>query len=200
MRQSNIAAGLVVFTVLAGTAQAAPQPDLSSSVANTLTHIGISVPVLATAGLMVLGDERQEQVGRQGGDALLATGAVTLLLKEITRQPRPNDLSAQDGFPSGHASLTFAFARCLSNEYPDWGKLAYLWAAGVSWSRVRREDHSIAQVLAGAALGSYIADRSRHSSGGLLGGLIVKDEPAAFTSRPELAHRLRNLGLWQARW
>ncbi len=183
-------------------ASAAPPQDLSSDVANTLTHIGISVPVLATISLVAFGDEKQEQVGRQAGDALLATSAATWLLKEISNQPRPCDPQAEKGFPSGHASVNFAFARCVAEEYEDWGKLAYVWAAGVSWSRVRRDAHSVAQVVAGAALGWWVADRSIHSDGGLLAGLIAKETPLALSSRPIAMEGLSTacLDLWQASW
>ncbi len=203
MRLITLASVLIVSVTL-GTSGAvsAPRPDLSSDVANTLTHIGISVPVLTTTSLVVFGNDEQEQVGRQAGDALLATGAATLLVKEITNQSRPDDPNAEDGFPSGHASMNFAFARCVAQEYEDWGNLAYLWAAGVSWSRVRRDDHSVAQVIAGAALGWWVADRSIHSDGGLLTGLIVKETPMALSSRPIATEKLSTarLNVWQASW
>lgn len=201
MRQGNVAALLVASTIFWGSpAVAQPQPDLSSSLANSLTHVGISVPMLATTRLVVLGDEKQEQVGRQAADALLVTGAATLLLKEITRQSRPDAPQAHDGFPSGHASITFAFAKSISEEYEDWGKLAYLWAVGVSWSRVRREDHNIGQVVAGGALGWYLADRSLHSHGGLLNGLVVKEAPLALTSTSTRPLSTSCFSLWQTSW
>lgn len=201
MYRSSLAAILVVLAGLScPVALATPQPDLSSSLANTLTHIGLSVVEGTTAYLAIGGNQRQKQVGRQAADALIVTAAATGLLKEITNQSRPNDPQAQEGFPSGHASLTFAFARCISDEYKDWGKLAYLWAAGVSWSRVRREDHSVAQVMAGAALGWWVADRSLGSHGGLLNGLIVKQVPLAFSSQPTEGRSVASLRLWQTSW
>ncbi len=201
MYRCNLAAAVIVVVILrCPVALAVPQPDLSSNLANTLTHVGISVPVLTAASLVVVGDEKQRQVGRQSADALVVTAAATRLLKEITDQSRPYDPQATDGFPSGHASITFTFARCIADEYEDWGKLAYLWAAGVSWSRVRREEHSIPQVLAGAALGTYIADRSIHSDGGLLKGLIVKETPLAFTIQPTEGLITPRLSLWHTSW
>ena len=201
MRQRNIAVLLVASTIFWGSAAAAQQqPDLSSDTANTLTHVGISVVKGSTAYLVIGGNERQKQAGRQAVDALLVTVAATALVKEITNQPRPNNPQADQGFPSGHASITFAFARSLAEEYEDWGKLAYLWATGVSWSRVRREDHSIPQVLAGAALGWYIADRSVHSHGGLLNGLIVKDSSLALISQATAGLSEPRLSLWQTSW
>lgn len=200
MRQSNVAATLALLAMWAAPVQAVRQPDLSSGLANTLTDLGISAVEGSTACLVIFGNDREKQAGRRAADAVLVTGVATELLKQLTNQSRPDHPEVDDGFPSGHASVTFAFARCISDEYRDWGKLAYLWAAGVSWSRVRREDHSIAQVVAGALLGSYIADRSLSSKGGLLGGLIVKDKPPGFAGRPASPDSLPHLSLWQAQW
>ena len=159
------------------------------------------VPLAATAGLIVLGKERQQRAGRQAADAILVTGLATELLKRFTREDRPDDPEARDGFPSGHASLNFAFARALSSEYRDWGKWAYLFAAGVTWSRVRREDHSWAQALAGAGLGWYVADRSVGSRGGLLNGWIVRKQAAeGFTGAPVAAPGGAGVELWRGSW
>ena len=198
MRKAAVA--LIALTVLAGPAQAVRQPDLSSDLANTLSDWGEPAPQGITAYLVVFGNDKQKRVGRRTADALLVTGAATELLKRLTNQSRPDHPEVDDGFPSGHASLNFAFARCISAEYDDWGKLAYLWAAGVGWSRVRRRDHSIVQVVAGALLGSYVAERSLKSKSGLLGGLVVEHEAAAFRGRPPSADSLPQLSLWQAQW
>ena len=198
MRKAAVA--LIALTVLAGPAQAVRQPDLSSDLANTLSDWGEPAPQGITAYLVVFGNDKQKRVGRRTADALLVTGAATELLKQLTNQSRPDHAEVEDGFPSGHASVTFAFARCISDEYDEWGKLAYVWAAGVSWSRVRRRDHSIVQVVAGALLGSYVADRSLNSRGGLLNGLIVADAPPALAGRPLPTHSLPRLDLWHVRW
>jgi len=158
------------------------------------------VPVLTSVSLTYLGDERQEWAGRRSGDALLVTGAATLALKEVLRRARPDDPLADDGFPSGHASLTFAFARAISEEYDDWGKVAYLFAGGVSWSRVKRNDHSVEQVVAGAALGWYIADRSIHSRGGLLNGVIVRETPAQLPQETAAGTADPTVAVWSRTW
>lgn len=167
-------AGLMLVAGGVGWAQDGAHPDTSSHLANTLTDIGLPVPLGATAVLSLMSNEREQRAGRQAADAILVTGAATELLKRLVRADRPDNPDAHDGFPSGHASLNFAFARALASEYQGWGNAAYVFAAGVTWSRVRREDHTIAQALTGAALGWYIADRSVHSRGGLLNGLIVE--------------------------
>ena len=78
--------------------------------------------------------------------------------------------------------------------------MAYLFAGGVAWSRVKRNDHSVAQVLAGAALGWYVADRSIHSRGGLFNGLIVDDAPLVCGPQPTAQTASRVLQLWGTVW
>jgi len=133
---------------------------VNSSLANTLTGIGITVPYVTAGTLALWGNQRQERAGRQTLDALLATSLVTQALKEATDASRPSDPAADDGFPSGHASINFAFARAISAEYEEWEEEAYLWATVVSWSRLHRKEHTFGQVAAGAALGWWLADRS----------------------------------------
>ena len=195
-----IATVMVAALALAEPACAQSQPDMSSDLANTLTHIGISVPVLTSVALTYLGNEHQERAGRQAADALLVTGLATLALKEILRRPRPNDPLADDGFPSAHAALTFAFARTISEEYDDWGKVAYLWTGGVSWSRLKRDAHTFGQVLAGAALGWYLADRSIHSRAGLCGGLIVRETPAYLHQETAAGTADPTVAVWSTTW
>ena len=191
---------MVLAVLCPGGVWAAGQPNDSSSLANTLTSLGEPVPIAATLALTFLGNERAERAGRQAIDAILVTGLATSILKRATRAPRPYNPDAEDGFPSGHASLNFAFARAVASEYNGWGAAAYLFAAGVTWSRVRREAHSPTQALAGAALGWYIADRSVHSQGGLLNGLVVEDERRGFTARPTATSAGPGLELWQTSW
>ncbi len=198
MRGLLLAVGMLVLVV--GGVWAERTPDTSSCLANALTDAGMPVPLGVTAGLIVLGNERQQRAGRQAADAILVTGALTEGLKRLTRTDRPDDPEARDGFPSGHASLNFALARALSAEYPDWGRWAYLFAAGVTWSRVRREDHSWTQALAGAALGWYVADRSVHSRGGLLNGLIVPEPAESLAGAVTAEPRGVGAAVWRRNW
>ena len=88
----------------------------------------------------------------------------------MTNASRPYDSAADNGFPSGHASASFAFARVISAEYEQWEEEAYLGAAAVAYSRLQRNAHTLGQVAAGAVLGWYIADRSLASDGVYLAG------------------------------
>ena len=196
----KIVLALVASFVFAGVTRAEIDRDLSKDLANSLTHIGDSLPAVLAGGMILLGNERQEEVGWRTGDALAVTGLATLMLKEMTSQGRPCEPGAVDGFPSGHASTTFAFARAISEEYDGWGKAAYLWAGGVSWSRLRRDDHNFGQVLAGAALGWYLADRSVHSRRGLLNGLIKRYSRMALTPTQTEGTVSPTVVLWQETW
>jgi len=59
-------------------------------------------------------------------------------------------------FPSGHTTIAFAVATSLSLQYKKWYVVvpAYLWAAGVGYSRLYLGEHYPSDVLAGAAIGT----------------------------------------------
>ncbi len=101
-----------------------------------------------------------------GATAIVATIGTTALLKEITDRDRPLGQD-DDSFPSGHASLVSVSAR-LTHEtlgYYDLSRGARIAAdaglAGLalttSWARVEAGEHHPADVLAGAALGNFLA-------------------------------------------
>lgn len=67
---------------------------------------------------------------------------------------RPN--GGTGGFPSGHATHSFAMAFLLTLYFP---RLAWLWyscAAAISWSRVETDWHTGFQVIAGIVLGNVL--------------------------------------------
>jgi membrane-associated phospholipid phosphatase len=101
-----------------------------------------------------------------GAAAIATTIGTTQLLKVTTDRDRPLNQD-DDSFPSGHASLAAVSAR-LSHEtlrYYDLSRgarvatdagLAGL-ALATGWARVEAGEHHPADVLAGAALGNFIA-------------------------------------------
>ncbi|WP_119300887.1 phosphatase PAP2 family protein [Dongia deserti] len=101
-----------------------------------------------------------------GAAAVGTTIGATTLLKEVSDRERP--LGQDDGsFVSGHASLTSASARLTSEvlRYYDMSQgariaantgLASL-ALTTGWARVEAGEHHPADVLAGAALGNFLA-------------------------------------------
>lgn len=101
-----------------------------------------------------------------GGAAMGATGGLTKLVKEASDRERPLGQD-DDSFPSGHASLTSVGARLTSEalRYYDMPRGARIAAdaglAGLAltaaWARVEAGEHHPADVLAGAALGNFLA-------------------------------------------
>lgn len=101
-----------------------------------------------------------------GAAALAATIGTTSLLKRATARDRPLDQD-NDSFPSGHASLSAVSARMTHEtlgyyDLPRGGRIAA--AAGLAslalatgWARVEAGEHRPADVLAGAALGNFLA-------------------------------------------
>lgn len=101
-----------------------------------------------------------------GGSAILATAGSTTLLKETTARERP--LGQDDeSFPSGHTSgtsVTTRLARDALGRYDlsRGGRLASdIGLAGIAamtgWARVEAGEHHPADVLAGMALGNFLA-------------------------------------------
>ncbi len=128
-------------------------------VADFLSARGTQIPAVVTGALLISDDPRSHRMGELAAWSVAYTTVATHLLKATIDSPRPNHPEVRNGFPSGHTSMTVAFARSVAEESDGWGAVAYAWAAGVAWSRLRREDHDVAQVLAGAALGWWIADQ-----------------------------------------
>lgn len=100
---------------------------------------------------------------------LLAVGSTTLVTKELkaaTDRLRPNEAS-ESSFPSGHASSAAAHARLASlhldciemnpgaRRVLDAGLTAM--TVGTAWARVEAGWHYPSDVLAGMALGNYLA-------------------------------------------
>lgn len=132
---------------------------------------GASVAVYAGTGLAAPAPRGDWQAAKAkglavGAAAMGTTLGLTELAKETSDRERPlgqNDNS----FPSGHASLTSVSTRLTSEtlRYHHMSRGARIAAnaglAGLSlataWARVEAGEHHPADVLAGAALGNFIA-------------------------------------------
>jgi membrane-associated phospholipid phosphatase len=98
--------------------------------------------------------------------ALAATGATTRLLKGWVGRERP-DKSDRSSFPSDHSSHTFASAMLARRNIESlsispsekWllDTSFYSLAVGTAWARVEAKKHFPSDVLAGAALGSFLS-------------------------------------------
>lgn len=93
-------------------------------------------------------------------------GVVSEGLKDVTGRERPNG-SNDRSFPSGHATNSAARAHLIRRnlaaiEMPGWARTglnatAYTMAASGSFARVEGGKHHMSDVLAGFALGNFIA-------------------------------------------
>jgi membrane-associated phospholipid phosphatase len=134
-----------------------------------ILHAADGVGMIATA----LSVDADENPWRLRGRTLAVEGAAAFTAISLTEgikyaagRERP-DGSDNLSFPSGHASLTFAYtAACRRNLQAT--ELDRGWrigltagfetlAIGTGWSRIEAQKHYPTDVLAGAALGNYIA-------------------------------------------
>ncbi len=119
------------------------------------------------------------------GFSMVAAGAVSLAIKSAVGRWRPIEspgdpwhftpLTLHDSFPSGHATVAFSFVSALDAETstPWVPAIGYPAAALTAWSRVRDRRHWPSDVVAGAAIGTWVARRAdlvaqRHWPRGLL--------------------------------
>lgn len=107
-----------------------------------------------------------------GGSTLLADRMLVDGLKQLTDRERPNG-SNQQSFPSGHTSLAAtSVSMSVDNlsyvEMPGWARMAsnvglYGTAAATGWARVEAGKHYPSDVLAGYAIGSFLARFAYHA-------------------------------------
>ncbi len=121
------------------------------------------------------------QIDRKRWKSYLSTGVISLgaglcanLIKLTVGRARPRDLDlasldvlqsfhgwfpylngieASQSFPSGHTTVAFAFAVCLSAMHPQAKGMFFFLAAFVAFGRVQCGAHFPSDVFAGAALG-----------------------------------------------
>lgn len=85
-------------------------------------------------------------------EAQAVTGLMTQVLKVTVDRTRPN--GGGHGFPSGHASATFATAGVITRRFGwRYGSIACAAAAYVAASRISDRQHYPSDVIFGAALG-----------------------------------------------
>lgn len=86
--------------------------------------------------------------------ATIYSGVSAQFLKNIVREPRPNDWHDRVSFPSGHTTTAFAFASAVLMDHGwMWGVPAIAMATFVGYSRMNDNKHYIHDVVGGATLG-----------------------------------------------
>lgn len=143
---------------------------------------GVAVITLVAIGAGVVADApKVTDTGIHTAEALALSGVVTYLLKGTTGRERPNaspddpydfrwwgGWSGEGGasFPSGHASVTFAFASITSEElklhYPQVGKyvspVLYGAALLTGLARMYEHKHWASDIALGSAIG-YVSGK-----------------------------------------
>jgi len=122
----------------------------SSTTSKVGDVLSFAIPAAAYGSTYYMDDKE----GRQQFYYSFATNvAATYALKTVIDKERP-DGSDDDSFPSGHTSRAFQGASFIHKRYGlEYSIPAYIGAGFVAYSRVEADEHDVADVVAGAALG-----------------------------------------------
>jgi membrane-associated phospholipid phosphatase len=118
-------------------------------------------------------NDRARETGLLGAEALIDSGIVVTVLKEITQRRRPTAAQGRsdffDGgssFPSGHSIAAWSLATVIANEYHDRPLVqiaAYGIAGAVGVARFTSLNHYLSDVLVGSAAGYGIGRYVYHT-------------------------------------
>lgn len=141
---------------------------------NDFSDAGAYGAVGVAGATYILGKVTHNETARETGvlslEAIADAGVVTEVLKLATNRERPymgtgtgrfwpdgtNIYTADGSFPSGHATVIWAFSRVVADETPGhrWLHLGlYAIATGVSVARVTSRNHFPSDVVVGTAIG-----------------------------------------------
>ena len=170
-----------VGTVVALHYDAQAQQDLGIDktridASDTISDIGLYGSIAGGGGLYLLGlakhNHHLAETGRLGEEAIANALLVVEGLKLVTNRERPDEGDGRGGFwphgahtyeldgsfPSGHAAVSWSFARVIASEYPTKPVqiVAYAFASAISASRVTARKHFPSDVLVGSTFGYLI--------------------------------------------
>jgi membrane-associated phospholipid phosphatase len=119
-------------------------------------------PLAASAVSLFLGkmqgSSAAESFGRDMLRAQTVNGLITLTLKGAIDRRRPD--GSRYGYPSGHTSTAFTAAGVIHHHFGNvWAVPAYLTAAYIGLSRLQENKHYLSDVVGGAILGTYVAQK-----------------------------------------
>jgi membrane-associated phospholipid phosphatase len=148
-----------------------PNTDNEVRISNYISHAGALYTTISIgAGFYAIGalvkNPKARETGILGLEAMLDSGIVVLVLKEIAQRERPTQnfgngrfFVGGDSFPSGHSIAGWSLASVVAHEYHT-SKfipiMAYTLASVVSVSRVTGRDHFPSDVLASAGMGWFM--------------------------------------------
>jgi undecaprenyl-diphosphatase len=148
-----------------------PTPSLDRAMARLSSAADYSrLSLVAAAVLGSVGGRRGRRSAAIGLASIgAASGIVNLGIKPLGRRRRPDRAALEvpvarhvrmpvsTSFPSGHSAAAFAFATGVGHALPAAGIPLRALAAGVAYSRVHTGVHYPGDVVAGALLGTAIA-------------------------------------------
>lgn len=174
----------------------------------TVSDVGLYGSIAGGGGLYLLGlathNDHLAETGRLGEEAIINSLLVVEALKLATNRERPDEGNGRGGFwphgthnyeldssfPSGHAAVSWSFARVIASQYPTKPVQisAYAFALAISASRVTARKHFPSDVLVGSTFGY------------LIGGYVVHhhatgDQASALMTTPVLEQSTRTYGL-----
>jgi membrane-associated phospholipid phosphatase len=107
------------------------------------------------------------------GSAAVSSAVANLVIKPLgrRRRPDPNDMvparrapvPGSTSFPSGHSATAFAFATGVGSVLPREAIPIRVLAAAVAYSRVHTGAHYPSDAIAGALLGTMLAQVTSHA-------------------------------------
>ncbi len=132
------------------------QANTGDKIGQGYVPFGLGVALFATG--QIIDNKQLADTGAVSVEALAVTGVTTEALKYLTHRERPNH-GDNMSFPSGHASMTAAFAASVSEMY-DWNLFIavplFAYSAFVGASRIQANEHHFSDVVAGWTLGTVV--------------------------------------------
>ncbi len=130
--------------------------------------VAVGVPVAQLAYGYIMDDSSSKKNGWHTLASLALTTGLTYGIKFAVARPRPYETypdivpyeyKTDHSMPSGHTSISFSTATCLTLQYKKWyvAAPAFLYAGFIGYTRLRAGDHYPSDVLAGALVGSASA-------------------------------------------
>jgi membrane-associated phospholipid phosphatase len=169
-----------VYVAIAGT----PTPTLDRAIGRLSRAADYSRLSLASAAVLAI-------TGGPGGRRAAATGlaalavtaaAVNVAVKPLWRRRRPDraahavpaarhvPMPSSGSFPSGHSAAAFAFATGVGDVAPSAAVALRGLAALVAYSRIHTGVHYPGDVVAGALMGTTLAQLTTHALGHRISG------------------------------